>query len=109
MTTFKEIKKYLLDNSKYAVESIVDSTEPFVMDYLKHPFGFAETDNVNDIDELVKDIDAIFYYLICEPDGRIRRGLVNHTIKREKLRWQEGKNATAYGRHIARLGHLLNK
>ena len=109
MTKFSEIKKYLLNHSKHAVESIIDSTEPFVMDYIQSPFGFAETDNVDDIEGLVKDIDAIFYDLVCEPDGRIRRGLVNHTIKREKQRWLEGRNATTYGRHIARLGYLLNK
>ena len=109
MIKFEDVKNYVLDNSKYAVASIVDATEPFVMDYLKHPSGFAETDNVNNVEILMKDIDAGFYDLVCEPDGRIRRGLVNHTVKREKLRWQEGRNAAFYGRHIARLGYLLNK
>ena len=107
--TFQEVKNYLLNNSNNAIESIVDATEPFVMDYIKYPLGFAETDNINDIDQLLKDIDNTFIEFKLETDGRIRRGMINHVIKKETQRWNEGKNAWYYGRHIARLGYLLNK
>jgi hypothetical protein len=102
---FIKVKDYLLTNCKFPIEKIIDSTEPFVMDYVKCPVGYAETDNLNDTDELFKEIDEHFTYLALE-DGRVRRGLINHIIRKETRCWNV-RNAGYYGRHIARLAYLL--
>ena len=109
LITFNDVKDYINQNCSNVVNSIVDVTEPFVMDYIKRPYGFAETDGVNDIGELIKEIDLSFRMLACEPDGRVRRGLILQTIKREKIRWMEAENAWFYGRFIGRLAYLLNE
>lgn len=107
--TFDYVKSYINHNCSNVVEAIVDATEPFVMDYIQHPYGFAETDNVNDMNELLKEIDLSFMMLASEPDGRVRRGLINQTVKREKTRWLNGRNAWFYGRFIGRVAYLLNE
>lgn len=108
--TFQQVKDYLKANTKHSVEKLIDATEPFVMDYINRPYGFAETDNVYDIQELTAEIDDAFYYGIgAETDGRIRKGLLNDAIKRETTRWKEGRNAGFYGRHIGRLAYLLTQ
>ena len=105
--TFKEVKDYLLTNCQFPVERIIDSTDPFVMDYIKCPVGYAETNDLNDIDELLKEIDEHFTYLACE-DGRVRRGIINRTVRQETKLWNV-RNASYYGRHIGRLAYLLSK
>jgi len=102
--TFQEIKDYIKANCKNSVDSIIDATEPFVMDYITCPVGYAETNNVNDLDKLIEDITMAF---IFDPDGRKRRGEINWCVKREKQRWLEGRNAGFFGRHIGRVGYLL--
>jgi hypothetical protein len=72
------------------------------------PVGFAETDNYNDIVKLTKEIEESFFGFELEPDGRVRRGLINTDIKREQQRWKE-RNAGFFGRHIGRLAYLLNE
>jgi hypothetical protein len=109
LITFNDVKDYINQNCSNVVNTIVDATEPFVMDYIKHPYGFAETDGVNDIGELIKEINLSFMMLASEPDGRVRRGLISQTIKREKTRWIEGHNAWFYGRFIGRVAYLLNE
>lgn len=104
--TFQEIKDYVLANCPNAVESIIDATEPFVMDYILCPVGYAETDNANDLQELIQDITMAFVF---DPDGRKRRGEINWCVKREKQRWSEGRNAGFFGRHIGRVGYLLTQ
>jgi hypothetical protein len=110
--TFQQVKNYVLKNCIYLnthlVSEIIDSTESFVMDYIECPVGYTETDNLNDINDLVKLIELSFYEIEFEPDGRRRRGLTNHIVKKERKRWIEGHNAGFYGRHIGRLAHLLN-
>ena len=78
------------------------------MDYIKSPFGFAETDNVNDLDLLTKEINNSFKMLSWElvPE---RNRLIKSNIKRETERWNDGKNAGFYGRYIGRLAYLLNE
>lgn len=105
---FKEVKNYLINSSEFAIESIIDSVEPFVMDYIKHPFGFAETDNVNDLDLLTKEINNSFQMLSYDT-AQERNRLIKSNIKRETERWNDGKNAGFYGRHIGRLAYLLNE
>lgn len=107
--TFSEVKNYVLKNSNHAVESIIDATELFVLDYIKHPVGYAETDKITDIDVLMQEIDNAFREFTWELDGRVRRGMINHVIKIETSRWRQGRNAWYYGRHIGRLAYLLNK
>ena len=107
--TFDEVKDYVMNNCPFAIERIIDSTEPFVMDYVDCPVGYAETNNLNDIDELTKEINEHFKEFSYEYDGRVRRGLINRVVRIETTRWNEGRNAWYYGRHIGRLAYLLNK
>ena len=104
---FLKVKNHLLTNCPDAIESIIDSTEPFVLDYINYPVGYAETDELNDIDKLTKDINNHFRDIAYEQDGRVRRGLINRVITIETTRWNEGRNAWYYGRHIGRLAYLL--
>ena len=119
--TFDEVKGYVMNNCPEAqrwffdtqtytgIERIIDSTEPFVMDYVDCPVGYAETNNLNDIDELTKEINEHFKEFSYVYDGRVRRGIINRIVKTEISRWNEGRNAWYYGRHIGRLAYLLNK
>ena len=104
--TFKEVKEFILKNSNNAVESIIDATEPFVMYYMNSPFGFAETDNENEIEPL---LDSLYWSFVFTPDGRVRRGEINSVIKREREKWNNGRNAGSVGRLIGRIAHLLNQ
>ena len=104
--TFKEVKEFILKNSNNAIESIIDATEPFVMDYMNSPFGFAETDNENEIEPL---LDSLYWSFVSTPDGRVRRGEINSVIKREREKWNNGRNAGSVGRLIGRIAHLLNQ
>ena len=106
---FQEVKSFIMNRCPNAQEGIVDATRDFVLDYVKHPVGYAETDNVNDIDKILSDIDMSFAEFGFEEDGRVRRGMINYVIKTEKKRWEEGRNAWFYGRHIGRVAHLLAK
>jgi hypothetical protein len=106
--TYNDVREYIKNNTKYSVDSIIDVVEPFSMYYIQHPVGFAETDNYNDIVKLTKEIEESFFGFELEPDGRVRRGLINTDIKREQQRWKE-RNAGFFGRHIGRLAYLLNE
>lgn len=104
--TFEDVKNYIKKTNKYYVLEIIDSVEPFVMYYIKSPFGYAETDRLNDIDECTKHIDDLFLsFHLC--NQREYNKMVDDTIKIETQRWKE-RNAWAYGRYIGRLAHLLN-
>jgi len=105
--TFEEVKYYIFMNCPDAIESIVNATESFVMDYVKCPVGYAETDKLEDGDKLTKEINDHFKEFNCE-DGRVRRGMINAVIKMETKRWNEERSAWYYGRHIGRLAYLLN-
>ena len=107
--SFNDVKLYIKTHCNHSIDEIVDATEPFVMDYIKHPFGFAETNDENDIDSLINTINQSFSEFTYEPDGRVRRGLISRTIKIEKTRWEEGRNAWFYGRFIGRVAYLMNK
>ena len=106
--TFDEVKNFIKDNTKYSIDEMIDAVEPFTMDYIKSPFGFAETDNLNDIQKCLDEIYLHFVGIMAEPDGRVRRGYINRTIKRENERWKQG-NAAGFGRMVGRLGYLLNQ
>lgn len=106
--TFAEVKDFIKENCKYPIDEMIDVTKPFAMDYIKYPFGYAETDNLNDIQTCVKDINEYFISVEIESDGRVRRGVINHYVKKEKERWAS-RNAWGLGRHIGRLAYLLNK
>ena len=105
--TFKEVKHYIFLNCPNAIESIVNATESFVMDYVKCPVGYAETDKLEDGDKLTKEINNHFKEFDYV-DGRVRRGMINNVIEMEIKRWNEERSAWYYGRHIGRLAHLLN-
>jgi hypothetical protein len=110
--TFDEVTEFLVRQHQYLnyqdIKKIMNSVEPFVMDYITCPVGYAETDNLNDINQLVNEIKEAYYGIEFEPDGRKRNRLVNDIIKTETTRWSEGRNAGFYGRHIGRLAYLLN-
>jgi len=106
--TFQQVKNYVLTNCSHAIERIIDSTEPFVMDYIECPVGYTETNNLNNINELTKEINEHFKDFTYEEDGRVRRHMINRVIKTEISRWNESHDAWYYGRHIGRLAHLLN-
>ncbi len=105
--TYEQVREYIKNNMKHSIDSIVDAVEPFSMEYIKSPFGFAETDDYNDIVKLVEEIQQSFYFISLE-DGRSRKGIISRNIKQEQQRWKEG-NAGFFGRHIGRLAYLLNK
>ena len=107
--SYTDVKLYIKSNCDTAVDSILDSVEPFVMDYVKHPFGYAETDSLHDIDVVMAQIRENFNFLSWEPDGRVRRGLISRTIKTEQERWKKDRNAWFYGRFIGRLAYLMNQ
>jgi len=104
---FEDVKNYIHNNGKYYVDDIIDAVEPFAMNYIKLPVGYAETDNLNDITECMNHIDDIFLsFHLC--NQREYNKMVKETIKVETTRWKE-KNAWAYGRYIGRLAYLINK
>ena len=106
--TYNDVREYIKNNTEHSIDSILDVVEPFSMDYITLPVGFAETDNYNDINKLMKEIDLGFLMIATEPDGRIRKGIISRDIKREQERWEE-RNAGFFGRHIGRLAYLLNE
>ena len=77
---------------------------PFVEDYKLHPYGFAETDNLNDIDECQKDVDKIMW-VFNHSDMSDKKNI----IKKEIDRWCDGRNAGCFGRFIGRLEYLKLK
>jgi predicted transcriptional regulator len=105
---FEDVKNYIHIFSKHYVDEIIDVTEPFVMDYINSPHGFAETDNLNDIDECIREIEHMFWQYDVAENKRERNRMIKQTIKTETERWKM-RNAWAYGRFIGRLGYLINK
>jgi hypothetical protein len=72
------------------------AVQPFMEYYVECPVGFAETNNLNDIDECVEIIRDI------------NRGLnLPSTIRQETQRFLDGHNAGSFGRYIGRLAYLL--
>ena len=105
---FEDVKNYIHIFSKHYVDEIIDSVEPFAMDYIKCPVGYAETDNLNDVDNCITKIEEIFWsFDMCETK-RERNKMIKETIKTETDRWKQ-RNAWAYGRYIGRLAYLINK
>ena len=78
------------------------AVQPFVEDYQNYPRGFAETDNLNDIEECQKIVDNMMW----EFNKIMTAGEKRSTIKREIDRWSNEKNAGGFGRFIARLEYL---
>ena len=83
-------------------QELMEAIAPFVEDYKQFPRGFAETDNLNNINELQKEVDEMMYGFNKYATLQEKK----HFIKLEKDRWMNGKNAGAYGRYIARLEYL---
>jgi hypothetical protein len=106
--TFEDVKNYIHIFSKYYVDEIIDAVEPFAMNYIKFPVGYAETDNLNDIDECITEIEHLFWNFDMVDSKRERNKMINQTIKTETERWKD-RNAWAYGRMIGRLAYLINK
>jgi hypothetical protein len=105
--TFEDVKNYIKTFSNHYNDEIVSSCEPFAMDYILSPFGFAETDNLNDIDEVISDIENGFWMISLEPKVK-QRQLIKHAVKTETERWKQ-RNAWGYGRMIGRLAYLINE
>ena len=105
--TFEDVKNYIKTFSNHYNERIVNACEPFAMDYIKSPFGFAETDNLNDIDEVISDIENGFWMISLEPK-RKQNQFIKHAVEMETKRWKE-RNAWGYGRMIGRLAYLINE
>ncbi len=83
-------------------QELMEAIAPFVEDYKQFPRGFAETDNLNDINECQKEVDEMMNNFNKCATAEEKRFF----IKLEKDRWLNGKNAGAYGRFIARLEYL---
>jgi methionine synthase II (cobalamin-independent) len=105
---FEDVKNYIHIFSNHYVDEIIDVVEPFVMDYIESPFGFAETDDLNDIDECIRQIEHMFWQYDVAENKRERNKMIKETIKIETERWKM-RNAWAYGRYIGRLAYLINK
>jgi hypothetical protein len=105
--TFEDVKSYLKIFSNHYNENIVNACEPFAMDYILSPFGFAETDNLNDIDEVISEIENAFWMISLE-DKRKQKSMIKHAVEKETERWKQ-RNAWGYGRMIGRLAYLINK
>lgn len=104
---FEDVKNYIKIFSNYYNEDIVNACESFAMDYIKSPFGFSETDNLNNIDEIISDLENSFYWITLEPKTEQRR-MIKHAVKTETERWKQ-RNAWGYGRMIGRLAYLINE
>ena len=74
------------------------AVQPFMEFYISCPVGFAETNDLNDIDECLKIIKQLNSH--CD---------IRSSIKQETKRFSEGRNAGQFGRHIGRLAYLLTK
>ena len=105
--TFEDVKNYIKIFSNHYNEEIVNACEPFAMDYILSPFGFAETDNLNDIDAVISDIENGFWMISLENKTEQRK-MIRHAVKTETERWKQ-RNAWGYGRLIGRLAYLINK
>ena len=105
---FEDVKNYIHIFSKHYVDEIIDAVEPFTMDYIKSPVGYHETDNLNDVDECITQIEQMFWNIDMAETKRERNQLIKQTIKTETERWKQ-RNAWAYGRYIGRLAYLINK
>lgn len=105
---FEDVKNYIHIFSKHYVDEIIDAVEPFAMDYIESPYGFAETDNLNNIDECIREIEHMFWQYDVAENKRERNRMIKQTIKTETERWKM-RNAWAYGRYIGRLAYLINK
>lgn len=103
---FEDVKNYIKIFSNHYNEEIVNACEPFAMDYIEHPYGFAETDGVDDINEIISDIENGFWMISLEPK-RKQNQMIKHAVKTETERWKQ-RNAWAYGRMIGRLAYLIN-
>jgi len=105
---FEDVKNYIHIFSKHYVDEIIDVVEPFVMDYIESPFGYAETDNLNDINECITEIEHMFWNYEVAENKRERNKMIRDTIKIETERWKK-RNGWAYSRFIGRLAYLINK
>lgn len=104
---FEDVKSYLKIFSNHYNEEIVNACEPFAMDYILSPFGFAETDNLNNIDEVISEIENGFWFISLE-GKRKQNQMIKHAVQIETERWKQ-RNAWGYGRMIGRLAYLINE
>ena len=104
---FEDVKNYIKIFSNHYNEEIVNACEPFAMDYILSPFGFAETDDLNDINDVISDIENGFWMISLE-DKKDQRRMIKLAVKLETARWED-RNAWAYGRLIGRLAYLINQ
>jgi len=113
LITYDDVKDYIKNNcewvtyKQFTAEPILNAVEPFVMDYITMPVGFAETDNLNDKNEIIKKVDNSLKWTMLD-DGRKVRSYINSAVKTETERWKQ-RNAWFYGRYIGRLAYLLNE
>jgi hypothetical protein len=105
---FEDVKNYIHIFSKHYVDEIIDAVEPFVMNYIQCPVGYAETDGLDDINECITQIEHLFWNFDMAETKRERNRMIRQTIKTETERWKQ-RNAWAYGRYIGRLAYLINK
>lgn len=113
LISFNDVKDYINQNCKwvtykqFTAEPIFDAVEPFVMDYITLPVGYAETDNLNDKNEIIQKLDHSLWGIMID-DGRKVRSHIKSAVKIEIERWKQ-HNAWFYGRYIGRLAYLLNE
>ena len=104
---FEDVKNYLKIFSNHYNEEILNACEPFAMDYILSPFGFAETDNLNDIDEVISEIENGFWFISLESKSEQKKH-IKHAVQIETERWKQ-RNAWGYGRMVGRLAYLINE
>jgi hypothetical protein len=104
---FEDVKNYLKIFSNHYNEEILNACEPFAMDYILSPFGFAETDNLNDIDEVISEIENGFWMISLE-NKREQKSMIKFAVFTETERWKQ-RNAWGYGRMVGRLAYLINE
>jgi hypothetical protein len=105
--TFEDVKSYIKIFANDYIEEIVNACEPFAMDYITSPFGFAETDGLNDINAVISEIQTSFWFIKLE-DKIEQKKMIKRAVKIETDRWAQ-RNAWGYGRMIGRLAYLINK
>lgn len=104
---FEDVKNYIKIFSNHYNDEIVNACEPFAMDYILSPFGFAETDNLNNIDEVISEIENGFWMISLE-GKREQKQMIKRAVEKETERWKQ-RNAWGYGRMIGRLAYLINE
>jgi hypothetical protein len=87
---------------------LIDGCVFFSQDYCKSPYGFAETDNVNDLVQVLNAIQETNIALLTAETKSELSQIIKSEQQKQRERFAQGKNSTQLGRHIGRLHYLLS-